>query len=74
MAMPGIIMLKPGMTPAELSGAMVHELCHIQQMRAGRAGEDVTLLELECSCAEYFHYERIGYQPGMQKVLHYKIP
>lgn len=73
LAAPGILLLRPDDWQAA-GGALVHELCHIQQFRDGRAREDITILELECSCAEYLYYERIGYQPGMTKVIHYKIP
>ena len=73
LAMPGVVFLRPG-NQQDMTGVLIHELCHIRQIRAGRAWEDVTTLELECSCEEYFYYESIGHEPGMYRVLHYDIP
>jgi len=73
MAAPGVIFLRVG-GQEDMGGAMVHELCHIQQMREGKHKTvSVRTLELECSCAEYFYYERIHYQAGMDAVFHYDI-
>ena len=74
MAAPGILFLAPG-NQQDVSGALIHELCHIRQFAEMRhITDDATDLELECSCAEYFYYESIGYEPGMERVLHYDIP